>query len=510
MTANRWKRFADWDERPLRLDRFAREDPAKGFSAMKSPADPAPSVAVEGGRIAAMDGVAAADFDMIDRFIASYHLDPQVAPEAMAIPSLELARMLVDMTVPRTDLVRLAHGLTPARLAEVVGHLSALEIAFAYSKMRARRTPGNQGHVTNAKDDPLQLAADAAIAVGLGFDEIETTQRVARNAWSNALACAVGAAVGRWGTLFQCASEEAEELQIAMARLHLLRRDRLGLRLRGRLRRRRRHPLVQGLPRRRLRLARRQDARHLRRRLRAADGLPPVAVAALPRGALPLPATRHRRAGHPERRHRRRPGHHVDRGRRPRADGREPDRGLARPRMRLRQRRPPDRIRDPRRRQDHALPRRRLRPDLLRHGHDPQVRQLLQPLAPERRGARGLPRPPARLRGRRRPDPDRRGQGDGAPHPRPRRRRRRPRRARPRPPDPGDARQRRHRLRLERHGKLHPGRRLPHQRGDPHPRHHGHRRRSAPSPPAASAKRPRTCSRSSACGSPATTCRPRR
>ncbi len=28
MTANRWKRFADWDDRPLRLDRFAREDPA--------------------------------------------------------------------------------------------------------------------------------------------------------------------------------------------------------------------------------------------------------------------------------------------------------------------------------------------------------------------------------------------------------------------------------------------------------------------------------------------------
>lgn len=215
--ANRWRRFADWDARPLRLDRFAREDPAKGFAAMASPADPRPAVAVEGGRIAMMDGVAADDFDMIDRFIATYHLDPAVAAEAMAIPPLDLARRLVDMTVPRAELVRLAHGLTPARLAEVVGHLSALEIAFAYSKMRARRTPGNQGHVTNAKDDPLQLAADAAIAVGLGFDEIETTQRVARNAWSNALACAVGASVGRWGTLFQCSSEEAEELQIAMA-----------------------------------------------------------------------------------------------------------------------------------------------------------------------------------------------------------------------------------------------------------------------------------------------------
>jgi propanediol dehydratase large subunit len=125
--------------------------------------------------------------------------------------------MLVDMHVPREKLVRLAHGMTPAKLADVVSRLSALEIAFAYSKMRARATPGNQGHVTNAKDDPLQLAADAATAVALGFDEVETTMRVARNAWSNAVACAVGASVGRWGTLFQCSSEEAEELQIGMA-----------------------------------------------------------------------------------------------------------------------------------------------------------------------------------------------------------------------------------------------------------------------------------------------------
>ena len=107
--------------------------------------------------------------------------------------------------------------MTPAKLAEVVAELNAMEIAFAYSKMRARKTPGNQAHVTNAKDDPLQLAADAAIAVALGFDEIETTMRVSRNAWSNALACCVGASVGRGGTLFQCSSEEAEELQIGMA-----------------------------------------------------------------------------------------------------------------------------------------------------------------------------------------------------------------------------------------------------------------------------------------------------
>jgi len=215
--ANRWKRFADWDERPLRLDRFAVEDADSGFVAMAGEHDPKPSIAIEDGRVVAMDGVPEEEFDMIDLFIARYHLDPKVAPGAMAMPSGQLARMLVDMNVPRRELVRLAHGMTPAKLAEVVAHLSALEIAFAYSKMRARRTPGNQAHVTNAKDDPLQLAADAAIAVGFGFDEIETTTRVSRNAWSNALACCVGGAVGRWGALFQCSSEEAEELEIGMA-----------------------------------------------------------------------------------------------------------------------------------------------------------------------------------------------------------------------------------------------------------------------------------------------------
>lgn len=214
---NRWKRFSDWDERPLRLDKFAVEDAEHGFVAVNGPHDPKPALTTSGDGVASMDGVAARDFDMIDAFIARYHIDPEVAPEAMAMPSLEVARMLVDMSVPRRELVRLAHGMTPAKLAEVVAHLSSLEIAFAYGKMRARRTPGNQAHVTNAKDDPLQMAADAATAVAFGFDEIETTMRVARNSWSNAVACAVGASVGRWGTLFQCSSEEAEELKIGMA-----------------------------------------------------------------------------------------------------------------------------------------------------------------------------------------------------------------------------------------------------------------------------------------------------
>lgn len=215
--ANRWRRFDDWDRRALRLDQFADEDPETGFAAFHGARDPAPGVEIADGQVTAMDGVPAADFDMIDAFIARYHLDPELAPAAMATDSAAIARMLVDIDVPRTELTRLSRGLTPAKLAEVVAQMNALELAFGYAKMRTRRTPGNQAHVTNAKDDPLQLAADAAIAVTLGFDEIETTMRVARNSWSNALACCIGAAVGRPGTLVQCASEEADELEIGLA-----------------------------------------------------------------------------------------------------------------------------------------------------------------------------------------------------------------------------------------------------------------------------------------------------
>ena len=63
---HRWKRFSDWDERPLRLDRFAVEDAENGFAAFKSPHDPKPSVTLANRTIAAMDGKTAADFDMID------------------------------------------------------------------------------------------------------------------------------------------------------------------------------------------------------------------------------------------------------------------------------------------------------------------------------------------------------------------------------------------------------------------------------------------------------------
>ena len=64
--ANRWKRFSDWDERPLRLDKFAVEDASSGFAAFNSPYDPKPGLAMGQGIVESMDGIAVRDFDMID------------------------------------------------------------------------------------------------------------------------------------------------------------------------------------------------------------------------------------------------------------------------------------------------------------------------------------------------------------------------------------------------------------------------------------------------------------
>ena len=62
--SNRWRRVDDWDDRPLRLDNFAVEDPENGFSAFNGKADPKPSIGLTAGKITSMDGVAIEDFEL--------------------------------------------------------------------------------------------------------------------------------------------------------------------------------------------------------------------------------------------------------------------------------------------------------------------------------------------------------------------------------------------------------------------------------------------------------------
>ncbi len=187
-----------------------------GLIALNGPNDPVPELVVEGGVVIRLDGRAAEEFDLIDRFLVEHGLDLEIAAEAMAFPDERLAHMLVDIAVPRSELVRLARGLTPAKLARVVTLLDPVELMLALKKLRARRDPGNQAHVTNLKENPALLAADAAEAARRGFDELETTVGVARYAPLNALALLVGSQVGRPGVMTQCAVEERRNLELAI------------------------------------------------------------------------------------------------------------------------------------------------------------------------------------------------------------------------------------------------------------------------------------------------------
>ncbi len=178
--------------------------------------DPKPSVKVEDGKIVELDGKTREDFDFIDQFIADYAINVERAEASMAVSSLDIARMIVDIHVSRKEILQLVSGITPAKMTEVMNHLNVVELMMGMQKIRARRTPGNQAHITNLKDDPVQIAADAAEGALRGFAEEETTMGVARYAPLSAMALLIGSQVGRPGVLTQCSAEEATELELGI------------------------------------------------------------------------------------------------------------------------------------------------------------------------------------------------------------------------------------------------------------------------------------------------------
>jgi propanediol dehydratase large subunit len=216
MSPPRSDRFVSREQRELRRELLISPYPELGLVAMDGPNDPEPSLVVENGQVVELDGRRAGDFDVIDLFIARYGLDLDVAAEAAALEDAEIARRLVDVDVPRAELVRLSRGLTPARLARVISRLDPVELMFALKKLRARRAPANQAHVTNLKENPALLAADSAEAAARGFAELETTVGVSRYAPLNAIALLVGSQTGRPGVMTQCAVEERRNLQLAI------------------------------------------------------------------------------------------------------------------------------------------------------------------------------------------------------------------------------------------------------------------------------------------------------
>ena len=55
-----------------------------------------------------LDGRREPDWDALDHFVARYGLDLDVAAEAAELDDVEIARRLVDVDVPRSELVRLS------------------------------------------------------------------------------------------------------------------------------------------------------------------------------------------------------------------------------------------------------------------------------------------------------------------------------------------------------------------------------------------------------------------
>ncbi len=210
------KRFEVLRNRPVNQDGFLKEWPEVGLIAMDSPLDPKPSIKIENGVVTELDGKKREDFDLIDTFIADNSIVLDNAEKVNKMSSQEIAHKLVDINVPRKDLIEITTSLTPAKAADVLSQMSVLELMMALTKMRARKTPSNQCHVTNVEDNPVLIAAEAAEAALRGFDEQETTVAVARYAPFNAIAILVGANVGRPGVLTQCAVEEATELSLGM------------------------------------------------------------------------------------------------------------------------------------------------------------------------------------------------------------------------------------------------------------------------------------------------------
>ena len=210
------KRFEVLAARPVNQDGFVKEWPEVGLIAMGSPNDPIPSIKIENGKIVEMDGVARSNFDFIEQFIADYAIDVKIAEKAMAMEASQIAKMLVDVNVSRKEVVDIVRGLTAAKLTAVFNTMNVVEMMMAMQKMRARKIPSNQCHITNVNDNPVLIAADGAEAALRGFDEMETTVAVVRYAPFNALALLIGSQAGRGGTLIQCALEEATELELGM------------------------------------------------------------------------------------------------------------------------------------------------------------------------------------------------------------------------------------------------------------------------------------------------------
>ena len=122
----RSKRFEKLADRPVNKETFINPWPETGLIVADSPLDPSPSLKIENGAVTEMDGVQRSEFDLIDHFIARHAINLKMAEQAMDTPSVQIARMLVDINVPRAEVLELVSGCTPSKLVQIVGQMNVL------------------------------------------------------------------------------------------------------------------------------------------------------------------------------------------------------------------------------------------------------------------------------------------------------------------------------------------------------------------------------------------------
>ena len=394
-------RFAARAATDLRRELLVEPWAELGLVALDGPNDPAPELVVEGGVVTRLDGRAAAEFDLLDRFLVAHGLDLEIAEEAMALPDEQLARMLVDIDVPRHELVRLARGLTPGEAGARRDPPRPGRADARAEEAASAPRPGQPGARDQSQGEPgaarRRCCRGCPARVRRARDDRRSRPLCASQRARAARRLAGGAARGddpvRGGG--------APQPRAGDSRARDLRRDALGVRHRAGLRRRRRHAVVEVVPRGCVRVPGGEGALHVGNRLGGAHGSRPGDVDALPRGAVRGGRSRSRVAGGAERLDLVR-GARAVRARRHACDPRrERDRRLARPRGGLRERRDRLALADPQDREAHGPVPARHRLRHLRVLGDAAQRQHVRRRQLRRRRSRRVAHDPARLAGRR-------------------------------------------------------------------------------------------------------------
>ncbi len=251
------------EDRPVNLDGFVEEWPEKGLVAMESAFDPEPGVRVEDGVIVELDGKPRADFDFMDTFIAAHAIDIATTEASMAVPSDEIARMIVDPRTSRDEVLAVIRGLTPAKILDVVQLMNVVEIMHGHAEDAGPAHARQPGALDQRPGQPHPGRRRRGRGRGA------RVRRAGDHARRGPLRPArrdrpAGRRPGRARRrAHPVRARGGHRAGARHARHHRVRRDHLDLRHRVGVRRRRRHPVVEDVPRLRLRLARHQDALHL-------------------------------------------------------------------------------------------------------------------------------------------------------------------------------------------------------------------------------------------------------